>query len=77
MYLVRRRKGDTKAVLVVADYVVTADSLRTAVDTYGRPQVIAKSNPNGSITDEAFQVAGSLGVPLVEWSGLFKELRKP
>lgn len=77
MYLVRRKKGDTKRVLIVADYIVTVDALRTAVDTYGMPQIIAKSNPNGSITDEAFQAASSLGVPLVDWSGLLRELGKP
>ena len=76
MYVVRHRKGDVIQVLVVGDYIVTADSVRTAIDDYGKPHLIAKSNPNGSITDEAYRAASLAGARLVDWSGLLRELRQ-
>jgi len=76
MYVVRCRSHSKMRVLVLHDYLVTADSVRNGLETFGVPNVIAKANPNGTITNEAMDAAKSAGLEVLTWAELFRSLSK-
>ncbi|WP_332452494.1 hypothetical protein [Chryseobacterium aquaticum] len=60
----------TIVVIMINDYDITAESIRFAVDLYGDFHVVVKTNPNGSITDQAIVVGDKLKIDICKW-GIF------
>lgn len=56
--------------IMINDYDITAESVRSAKDLYRDFRVVIKTNPNGQITNEAENVAASLNVDICKW-GIF------
>jgi hypothetical protein len=71
----RRKLGDLTIVLV-NEYKLTAEHVRSARETYGGFDAILKTNPNGRTTDAARVAANQLDVGIFSWSELFSRLHK-
>lgn len=72
----RSTLGDV-VVLVTGEYDVTADVVRRLIASFDDFDLIASSNPNGHITDQAAAAAANAGKALVDWKGLLAALHRP
>jgi len=61
-------------VLVVNDYDVTADVLRSSIEKFGHSRTVLASNPNGRVTPEAKEAAKHAGVRILVLSQLLGAL---
>lgn len=73
-YLVRREDLGDVTVLVATDYELTASRVRELIDAYDRFDAIAASNPNGTVTEEATEVARVTGIRILQWGPLLGAL---
>lgn len=60
--------------IMINDYEVSVESVRTAKDIYRDFKVIVKTNPNGRITTEAKLVAKSLKIEICTWGDFLGKL---
>jgi len=56
--------------LLLNEYELSADHVRTAWDRYGTFNAILKTNPNGRITEAAIAAANSMGATIYMWGQL-------
>ncbi len=61
-------------VLALNEYELNATAVRNGVKTYGKPDIILSSNPNGRISTKANEAAKSIGLDIISWGELLKEL---
>lgn len=70
-------RGRTWRVGMLKEYEPTADSLRTFWDRFGPIDIAWCINPNGRITQRAFEAAQALGCQLMYWNDLREFLQTP
>ena len=63
-------------VVMLNDYELTADHLRTARERYGQFSIAVITNPNGGPTSSAEEVAQTMGVEILKWGPFFARLNK-
>jgi hypothetical protein len=72
--LVERRSLEPVRVLVLNDYELTADHVRSGIDQYGDFQAIVCSNPNSRVTSAAEAAAEESEIRIFNWSEFFSAL---
>ena len=78
LWILHRKQGLLPLrVIVLSDYELTGDSVRTARDRYGAFDVVFLNNPNGKPTAQAQAVANALGVPILMAGELKGRLSRP
>ncbi|MFG0245565.1 MAG: hypothetical protein ACF8MF_05875 [Phycisphaerales bacterium JB052] len=77
VYKISRRGLPDLTVAMLYEYELTADALRTARDRYGAFSIAVITNPNGSATSSASDVAKNIGVSILKWGEFFGRLNKP
>jgi len=78
LYLIRRREGlGPIRVVVLNEYELTGDHIRTARDRYGFFDEILLNNPNGKPTASAEQVASQIGARIFMFGELLRRLNQP
>lgn len=60
--------------IMINEYDITSESVRSAKDLYGDFQVVIKTNPNGEITAEAIEVAKVIGIDICKWGNFLGKL---
>lgn len=77
LYRIERSDGlSDVTVLMLNEYDLTADHVRTARDRYGAFSLLVMTNPNGSATESAEQVAASMGVDILMWKNFLGRLKR-
>ena len=61
LLLVHHENGKTLRVALLYEYDLTGDDVRGAWDNLGDFDILLKTNPNGSMLSEAYEVAEALG----------------
>jgi hypothetical protein len=62
-------------VIAINDYDITAESIRNALQSDIKFNVIVKSNPNGRITNEAYAASKASEIPVLKWGQLLGYLK--
>jgi len=75
-YQIRRHGLSTVIALILDEYEVTADVVRTALDKFGDSQVIVCKNPNAGITSAAETAANSANLNIWKWKEFYGNLSK-
>jgi hypothetical protein len=75
-YVVIRRNHKDLTVVLLNEYELTADHVRTARDRYGDFTEILITNPNGRATSAAEQAAKSIGARTYKWDEFYGRLHK-
>lgn len=60
--------------IMINDYEVSIESVRSSLDLYEVFRVIVKTNPNGRITSEAKSLAASLNIEICTWGEFLGKL---
>jgi hypothetical protein len=76
LYRISRKGLPDLTVVMLNEYELTADCLRTARDRYGQFSIAVITDPNGSSTSSANQVAQTMDVEILEWRPFFGRLNK-
>lgn len=76
LYRIRRNRLPDLTVVMLNEYELTSDHLRTARERYGPFSIAVITNPNGDPTDAAKKVAQTLGVEILKWGAFFGRLNK-
>ena len=77
LYIVNRRNLPGVTVVLLNEYELTADHIRTARDRYGEFSDILITNPNGNPTSSAKLAADSMGAKIHVWGGFMSRLHEP
>lgn len=73
-FLAERSSGSELRIVILSEYELTADHVRTAWDTYGPLDIIYKTNPNGKPTKSAYDAAKALGIEVLDTKEIMKRL---
>jgi hypothetical protein len=76
LYCISRSGLPDLMAVMLNEYELTADHLRTARDRYGRFSVAVITNPNGQATSSAEEAAETMGVEILKWGPFFGRLNK-
>ena len=76
IYRIRRESMPDLIVAMLSEYELTGDHLRTARDRYGAFDLVVITDPNGRATGSATEVAGRLGVTVLNWAGFYGRINK-
>ncbi|HKD40981.1 MAG TPA: hypothetical protein VKB87_11925 [Myxococcaceae bacterium] len=76
LYVVHRNELPIVRVLLLNEYELTCEHVRTARSRYGAFDVILLTNPNGKPTQEAREVATHLGVGIFKWGQFLGRLNR-
>jgi len=76
LLLVNHENGKQLKVALLYQYDLCGDDVRRAWDDLGEFDVLLKTNPNGSILEDADEVANALGIKAFSLKGLFAYLAK-
>ena len=76
VYLVRRRSMPPVRFVMLNEYELTADHVRTARSRYGTFDVILLNNPNGRPTEQAGEVGDAMGVSILMWGQFLGRLNR-
>lgn len=76
LYCISRSGLPDLTVVMLNEYELTADHLRTARDRYGEFSVAVITNPNGRATNSAEEAAQTMGVEILKWGPFFGRLNK-
>jgi hypothetical protein len=76
IYRISRNGLPDLTVVMLNEYELTADHLRTARDRYGQFSVAVITDPNGSVTSSAAEAAQTMGVEILKWGPFFGRLNK-
>ncbi|MBK6985191.1 MAG: hypothetical protein IPH32_10745 [Bacteroidetes bacterium] len=73
---VKIKRHDLKDVIAIMlnDYEISVESVRSSKDLYKDFQIIVKTNPNGGITSEAKVIAGTLNIEICTWGDFLGKL---
>ena len=75
-YLVRSLNRPELAVVLINEYDLSADHVRTARERYGQFAVVLVTNPNGRPTSSAHEAANSMGAQIFMWGEFLGELAR-
>ena len=75
-YVVRRRGLKDMTVVLLNEYELTDDHVRTARERYGAFNAILLTNPNGGPTSSAKAAAESMGASVYKWGEFLGRLRR-
>ena len=75
-YLIKRTARSDVAVVIINEYDLTADHVRTARDRYGPFTTVLVTNPNGRPTSSAHEAADSIGAHIFMWGEFLGELAR-
>jgi hypothetical protein len=75
-YVVQRLGRDDVVVVLLNEYELTADHVRTAGDRYGEFGDILITNPNGRATASATQAAKYMGASIYKWREFLGRLNR-
>ena len=67
---------DPVVVLVLNDYELTADHVRSGIERYGEFQAIVCSNPNSRVTTAASLAADESHIRIFNWKEFFQQLNR-
>lgn len=73
-YTVHRSGLRPIRIVMLNEYELTAEHVRSAWEVHGSFSVLLKTNPNGSPTVNAKEVAKELGIQILSWSELWGRL---
>jgi hypothetical protein len=76
LYRVRRNGLSDLDVVMLNEYELTADHVRTARDRYGKFSVVVITNPNGQATSSAEEAAEGIGAQIYKWGPFLGRLNK-
>lgn len=76
LYRINRRGLSDLTVVFLNEYELTADHIRTAWARYGTFRFAVITNPNGSATSSAQEVATSMKVQIYMWGGFLGALNR-
>lgn len=76
LYRVRRHGLSQLDVVMLNEYELTADHVRTARDRYGKFSVVVITNPNGEATSSAEEAAEGMGAQIYKWGPFLGRLNK-
>ena len=77
VFLLFRRDFSAIKIAIVYEYDLTAEHVRDTREKYGDFSLIVKTNPNGNITSNAYEVGSHLGVEILEWGEFYGRLNRP
>ena len=77
LYLVHRHVHPSLRFVMLNEYELTADHVRTARDRYGAFKAILLNNPNGSPTTAAREAAKAIGAGIFMWGQFLGRLKSP
>jgi hypothetical protein len=77
LLVVDRLRHGPLTVILLYEYELTAERIRQARTAYGAFSVIARTNPNGGPTQNAREIAASLGAEILQWGEFLGRLNKP
>ncbi len=77
LYRISRDHLDDLTVVMLNEYELTADHLRTARERYGQFSIAVITNPNGRPTSSAEEVAQTMGAEILKWGPFFGRLNQP
>jgi len=67
VYQIYRSGLKTLRIVLLNEYELTAEHVRTALEKYGWFDIVLMTNPNGSPTSIAEQVARGMGIQILMW----------
>ncbi len=76
LYCISRNSLPDLKVVMLNEYELTADHLRTARDRYGQFSVAVITNPNGRATGSAGEAAQTMSVEILNWGSFFGRLNR-
>ncbi len=76
-YVITRCAYDNVIVVLMNEYELTADHVRTARDRYGAFTDVLITNPNGKPTSPAIRAAESMECQVFKWGPFFRRLNLP
>jgi len=76
LYRISRKDLPPLTVVILNEYELTADHLRTARDRYGDFSIAAITDPNGRATSAAWEAAETMGVEIFTWGPFFGRLNR-
>jgi hypothetical protein len=76
VYRISRNGLPKLTVVMLNEYELTADHLRTARERYGQFSVAVITNPNGRATTSAHEAAQALDVEILNWGPFLGRLNK-
>lgn len=76
VYLVHRDELPPLRFVMLNEYELTADHVRTARDRYGAFDTVLINNPNGKPTGDAIELAKSMGIGIFLWAEFFGRLNR-
>lgn len=76
IYLIHRRGLPALRFVMLNEYELTADHIRTARSRYGRFDAVLLNNPNGKPTANAVEVAKSIGADIYKWGPFLGRLNR-
>ena len=71
LYLIHRNSLPDITVVMLNEYELTANHLRTARDRYGKFSLAVITNPNGRATSSAKEAGQTMGVEILNWKAFF------
>lgn len=77
VYVVHRHSMKPLSFVLINEYELTGDHIRTARDRYGAFDTVLLNNPNGTITAGAESVAKAMKVPVFKWGQFLGRLNSP
>lgn len=77
IYLVKRQGLADVRVVLLNEYELIADHVRTAHQRYGAFSNILITNPNGKATASAVSAASSMGADIYKWGEFLGRLNRP
>ncbi len=76
LYRISRKGLPDITVVMLNEYELTADHLRTARDRYGNFSLAVITNPSGSATTSAEEAATTMGAEIHKWGSFFGRINK-
>jgi hypothetical protein len=77
VYLVHRYHLPPLRFVMLNEYELTADHVRTAQSRYGTFDAVLVNNPNGNPTSGALEVAEDMGIGIFKWREFLGRLNRP
>jgi hypothetical protein len=77
VYLVHRYRLPPLRFVMLNEYELTADHVRTARSRYGAFDAVLINNPNGNPTSGALEVAEDMGIEIFKWREFLGRLNRP
>ncbi|WPY97621.1 hypothetical protein [Christiangramia sp. OXR-203] len=73
-YEIKRYNLPSVTIIALDDYDIGLESIRSAIENYGEFDAVLKANPNGKITESAYELAESKNFKILKWGELMGKL---